>query len=188
MSDTQNQHIVNAYSTSRIVWNCANNQSLSICPHTIIYAEHQKIQPKFFYNWLKKLSRIQGSNAINFSNLVSADIPRERGRKGERPSRRAEVTTTQTITGVTASISTLHQETQVNQQTGNSSNPRTPATTRSATKAGVIGQSANTFVMSIVRDAGLSTTTRTMATATSSRPAPSGGRRTLACTIQVHSS
>ncbi|KAL9982941.1 hypothetical protein ACROYT_G005056 [Oculina patagonica] len=116
MSDARNPHIVNAYSTGRIACNCANNKILSICSHAIVYAEHQKVQPKF-YNWLKKLRRTQGSNAINFSNLVTADMPRGRGRKGERPPRRAKATTTQTSTVVTASTSTSQQKTQLNHQT-----------------------------------------------------------------------
>ena len=77
-TNARNPHIVSSYSTGRIVCNCVNNKSLSICSHSIVYAEYLKVQPKF-YNWLKKLRRSQGSNAINFLNLVSADMPRGRG-------------------------------------------------------------------------------------------------------------
>ena len=92
-TNARNPHVVSAYSTGRIVCNCVHNKSLSICSHSIVYAEHQKVQPKF-YNWLKELRRSKGSNAINFSNLVSADMPRGRGRKGERPPRTAKATVT----------------------------------------------------------------------------------------------
>ena len=118
-SDARNPHIVYSYSTGRIVCNCTNNKSLSICSHSIVYAEHQRVQPKF-YNWLKKLRRTQGSNAINLSNLLSADMPRGRGRKGERPPRTAKGKSTHTTTGGTASASTSQKQTQthVHQQPG----------------------------------------------------------------------
>ena len=114
-TNARNPHVVSAYSTGRIVCNCVHNKSLSICSHSIVYAEHQKVQPKF-YNWLKKLRRSQGSNAINFSNLVSADMPRGRGRKGERPPRTAKATVTHTNTGINMSVSTSRQQQQQQQQ------------------------------------------------------------------------
>lgn len=110
-TNARNPHVVSAYSTSRIVCNCVNNKSLSICSHSIVYAEHQKVQPKF-YNWFKRLKRSQGSNAINFSNLVSADMPRGRGRKGERPPRTVKATVTHTNTGMNFSASTSRQQEQ----------------------------------------------------------------------------
>lgn len=87
-TNARNPHVVRAFSIGRIVCNCVNNKSLSICLHSIVYAEHQKVQPKF-YNWLKRLRRSQDSNAINFfkprvgSNLVEG-VERARGLP-ERP-------------------------------------------------------------------------------------------------------
>ena len=63
-------------------------------------------------NWLKKLRRSQGNNVINFSNLVSADMPRGSGRKGERPPQKAKAAVTHTNNGIDISVSTSRQQQQ----------------------------------------------------------------------------
>ena len=47
-TNARSPHVVSAYSTGRIVCNCVNNKSLSICSHSIVYAEYLKVQPKYY--------------------------------------------------------------------------------------------------------------------------------------------
>jgi len=115
-TNAHNPHVISTYSTGRILCNCINDKTLSISL-SIVYAKHQKVQPKF-YKWLKKLRRSQGSNTINFSNLVSGDMPHGRGQKGKWPPRtaKARVTHTNTWMNISACTSQQQQQTQAWQQ------------------------------------------------------------------------
>lgn len=108
-SDLRNPHIVVLYGTGKIVCNCVNNKSLFICLHSIVYTEHQNIQPKF-YTLLKKVRRDQGSYSITLSNLVSASMPLGRGQKGERPPRAKKPTVSYTTTQATSSTATCKHQ------------------------------------------------------------------------------
>ena len=108
-SDLRNPHIVVLYGKGKIVCNCVNNKSLFICLHSIVYTEHQNIQPKF-YTLLKKLRRDQGSYSITLSNLVSAGMPLGRGQKGERPPRATKPTVSYTTTQATSSTATCKHQ------------------------------------------------------------------------------
>ena len=79
----QTPRLVHQQTSGRISCSCAQYASLSICSHSLVYAQYFDVFPSYV-KWLKCQRRRKGGDSINISNLANHGMPAGRGRKGGR--------------------------------------------------------------------------------------------------------
>ena len=88
----QTPRLVHQQASGRITCSCAQYMSMSICSHSIVYAQFFDVFPSYV-KWLKCQRRRKGGDSINISNLANHGMPAGRGRKGGRqPAKKVKLT------------------------------------------------------------------------------------------------
>ena len=86
-SNPESPRLVQKQPSGRLICSCAQYISMSICSHSLVYAQHLEAFPSYL-KWLKCQRRRKGGDAINISSLACHGMPAGRGRKGGRVPRK----------------------------------------------------------------------------------------------------